>query len=482
MISKNIRRMISMVLVLLMTCQGIVFASTNDYKGHWAEDSIQSWIDKGYVKGYADGSFRPEADITRAEFISLVNRSFGFTEEAEVKYSDVADTHWAYSDFKRAAAAGYINGFEDGTLRPNNKISRQEMASIIARLLNLSAAKDSDAFLDLDDVDAIPEWSAGAVSALVDKGYIRLRDRNSFAPAVAATRAEIIDALNNSYLSGIKVIYNEAGTYTPGLVDGSVVVNAKDVILENATINGNLVISETVGEGNVTLKNVTVKGDTIVKGGGMNSIIIEDSNIRNLIIEKKDGKIRILAKGSTYVNNVYLQSGGKLETSDTEANNYGYVVIAENLSSDELITLIGNFESVEVRTGTNKIEVQGGTINNLVIAKTARNAKVTLAKSAKVKKAEINGVAASIDGKGEIKDADINADDSEIIKPTGETNTAPGVTPPKTSGTVTGTTGGSTGSSGGGSSTPSKVRVTGITITGEDSVVVGETLRLGVTV
>ena len=72
-----------MALVCLMVSSNIGLAQGKDYENHWAENSIQSWVDKGYVKGYADGSFKPEGDITRAEFISIVNRSFGFTEQAD---------------------------------------------------------------------------------------------------------------------------------------------------------------------------------------------------------------------------------------------------------------------------------------------------------------------------------------------------------------------------------------------------------------
>jgi len=460
MISKSVRRIISMALVLLMTCSSMLFAKGTDYLGHWAEGSIQNWIDKGYVKGYQDGTFKAENDITRAEFMAIVNRSLGFTAEKEVIYKDVRESHWAYNEFKRASAAGYIGGFEDGTLRPNNKITRQEVAAIIARLLNLKDAKGSKTFLNLNDVEKIPKWSEGVVSAIVDKGYMKLRGKD-FAPTLPATRAEVIDALNRGYLNYIKIEYNKAGTYTAGVVDGSIEIKVKDVILEDTIINGNLIISEAVGSGNVNLKNVIVKGDTIVRGGGMNSIIIEDSDISNLIIEKIDGKIRILTKGSTYIDNVDMSSGGKLEA---DGNNFGYIVIAEDISSDEPIILIGNFENIEIRSGDNEIQVQSGTIKNLVIASTAKGAQVNLAVGAKVDEVEINA-AAQIDGKGTIGTATVNTEGVKIIEPVEPVKKADGVgkveiIKPTTSG----------GGGGGGSITPTNVPVSAITVTGTGDV------------
>lgn len=414
MISKSFKKVISMVLVLFMTCQGVVFAKSNDHKGHWAESSIESWIDKGYVKGYKDGDFKPEKNITRAEFISIVNRAFEFTSEAEVTYKDVKESHWAYDEFKKASAAGYIVGFEDGTFRPNANITRQEMAAIISRLLKLQEDKRSEAFLRLDDYAQIPEWSAGVVSSIVANGYVNLRNGNSFAPAMPATRAEVVSALDSGYTNFIKVKYYTAGIYTPGVVDGSVEVNGKDVILENAIINGNLIIGEAVGAGKVTLKGVTVKGDTIIKGGGRESITIEDSQINHLIINKKDGKIRVLAKGTTYVNNIEMKSGGKLESNDLDVSNFGHIIVGDSISSDQPIILAGNFEKLEVKSGQNEIKVQSGTIKDLIITKMAKDVKVNLAKNVKVEKAEINGVT-KFEGKGKIGTAIVNTDGVKIL-------------------------------------------------------------------
>lgn len=238
MIKNSLRKVISLVLVLLMTFSSMVFAQGADYTGHWAEESIKGWIEKGYVKGYADGTFKPENDITRAEFIAIVNRSFGFTVEAAVTYKDVNKSHWAYDEFRRASAAGYIGGFEDGTLRPNNKITRQETAAIISRLLNLKEDKQNKVFLALDDVEKIPQWSAGVVSAMVANGYMNLRNGNSFAPAAPATRAEVISALDSSYLSVGEVEPGE-GVPVDNNVPSDALLNAIAAVeaYRNASIN-----------------------------------------------------------------------------------------------------------------------------------------------------------------------------------------------------------------------------------------------------
>lgn len=86
--------------------------TTKDYEGHWAQQTIQNWLDSGLLKGFGDGSVKPDQTITRAEFMTLVNRSYGFSNLAAVSFSDVPGTSWAYNEVAKAVAAGYIQGYD----------------------------------------------------------------------------------------------------------------------------------------------------------------------------------------------------------------------------------------------------------------------------------------------------------------------------------------------------------------------------------
>ena len=105
------KRIIALVLVIIMTFSNFVFADGVDYKDHWAEESIKGWIEKGFVKGYPDGTFKPEGDITRAEFITIVNRTFELKSEADVFFKDTNKSHWAYDEFRRASKEGSIGRY-----------------------------------------------------------------------------------------------------------------------------------------------------------------------------------------------------------------------------------------------------------------------------------------------------------------------------------------------------------------------------------
>src|SRR5665648_1148838 len=135
----------------------------SDISGHWAEATIQSWVDNGLIKGYPDGTFKPDNNITRAEFITLVNRAFEYTKTAPISFTDVNQNAWYASAIGVAVEAGYISGYPDGTMKPENPISREEAATIIMRIKNLVA--NPAAVSVYTDASSIT-WGKGEVGAV----------------------------------------------------------------------------------------------------------------------------------------------------------------------------------------------------------------------------------------------------------------------------------------------------------------------------
>ena len=107
-----------------------------DIDNHWAKASILVMNELGIVKGYEDGTFRPENYITRAEFATMVSR-FANMKNIEIKgsFKDVTTEHWAYKTINFAKIMGWISGYEDGTFKPDNPITRAEAITIINRML-----------------------------------------------------------------------------------------------------------------------------------------------------------------------------------------------------------------------------------------------------------------------------------------------------------------------------------------------------------
>ncbi len=102
------------------------------------------WISKGLIKDYGDSSFKPGGAITRAEFMVLVNRSFRLNDKSEVTVKAVDSQRRAYDQVAIALHAGYISGYSDGTIRTGNKVTRQEAAEMIAKLLKLDTSANAN--------------------------------------------------------------------------------------------------------------------------------------------------------------------------------------------------------------------------------------------------------------------------------------------------------------------------------------------------
>ena len=248
-------------------------AAPSDIEGHWAKDTITKWVEAGKASGYEDGTFKPENPITRAEFMVLVNKSFGFSKTVSIDFTDVPADAWYAEHVAKAKAAGYIGGYPDGTVKPGAYISRQEVAVIIAKLKNLTG--NASAVDKFNDASQIPDWSKGAVGAVVEAGYMNGYPNVTFKPTDNIKRAEALVALDNLPET---VVYDKAGTYGPEegqeTIDADVIINEDGVVFQNIIITGDLTIGEGVGDGTVTLNEVTVKGDTFVRGGGTDSIVI----------------------------------------------------------------------------------------------------------------------------------------------------------------------------------------------------------------
>lgn len=163
-----------------------------DIKGHWAEKQIVEGIQKKMINGYLDNTFKPDNQINRAEFTILLDNALGLTGEGkELEFNDNKKIgSSARLAIKRALKAGVVNGFEDGTFRPNQKITRLEMAAMIARAMELKG--DPKAHTGFSDDNSIPAWARGSIGAMKETGIISGRGNNKFEPAVNATRAETV--------------------------------------------------------------------------------------------------------------------------------------------------------------------------------------------------------------------------------------------------------------------------------------------------
>lgn len=164
----------------------------NDLSGYdWAKPYIISLYNKGAVKGFADGSFMPGNSVTREEFVKMLVSALKITGDAELSFTDLPNSHWAYADVKAAVASNIVYGISDTLFGTGTEISRQDMAVIACRAAkNVGKLTEvNEAELSFADSDDIAEYAKDAVAQMCAAGYISGTGNNMFEPNGVTTRA-----------------------------------------------------------------------------------------------------------------------------------------------------------------------------------------------------------------------------------------------------------------------------------------------------
>lgn len=138
----------------------------------------------GIINGYEDGSFLPGGGLSRAEFCKMVNKLFEYTEKAEDNFPDVTEQDWFYTEVQIAKKKGYINGFEDGTFRGREQITREQVCVILNRICNLYKLSE------VEITDKVSDWARDSVAAVISNGFMLLEEGNTFRATQIITREE----------------------------------------------------------------------------------------------------------------------------------------------------------------------------------------------------------------------------------------------------------------------------------------------------
>lgn len=182
-------------LSLTMLWSAVAAAPLSDIQGHWAEENITRWVEAGKLGGYEDGTFRPDNNITRAEFANiLANLLSQPAETPESPFSDVKEGDWYYSAVTKLLAYGVVS--EDETFRPSQNITRQDAMTMAGRAFRITSANDEvlDKFSDGDQVAA---YAQASVAGFVEKGYLGGYPDGTLRPLANITRAESVKLLDS---------------------------------------------------------------------------------------------------------------------------------------------------------------------------------------------------------------------------------------------------------------------------------------------
>ena len=224
-----------------------------DTEGHWAESAIDRWSGEyGILRGYDDGSFRPDDTITRGAFAGILDRFLRYQVESEPDtFSDTAGIYWEGAILKLNAAGVYLGS--GGKALSGHSITRQQAVAMISRAFALG---ETEGELPFEDAGSVAAYAKGYLVTMLKNGWLNdMGESRLLRPNEPITRAEVVNILSNL----VSRLWQESGEYSED-VTGTAMVSAGDgVILHDMKIDGDLIIAPGVS-GPVLLRDVALSG------------------------------------------------------------------------------------------------------------------------------------------------------------------------------------------------------------------------------
>ena len=229
------RKLLSIVLALCLTLtltllptMSVAAGSYADTNGHWAESSIERWSAYGIIQG-SNGQFDPNGQLTCAQLATILAKLLKLPAAKDAGFSDNKADAWYYDAINRCAAAGILNGNGDGTVTPEALISRERTMVMLGRALGIEPIREPD-LTKYTDAAKVAPYAQGMVAAMIEAGIVGGVTADELAPQDNINRASTVTILDRA----ISTYADEAGATVKADGKGIVLVVAKNVKVENA--------------------------------------------------------------------------------------------------------------------------------------------------------------------------------------------------------------------------------------------------------
>ena len=341
------KRLLALLLVVLMLCPQTYALAATDLSGHWCRGEIEAFLSKDLVRGYPDGGFHPDATVTRAEFIRMVNSTFGFVREGTATFTDVKEGDWYSADLAAAARTGWFSGMPDGSALPQATITRQEAAKLLVSMLE---EKRPGSFAMFTDGHQVADWARDYVETAGALGIIEGFPDGTYRPTRYLTRAETVKMLSNI----AQQIYSAAGIYHTDRVERSAVILCGGVTLRGAVIKGNLYVSESCA-GSLDLTDCTVEGSIVILGAAARAVTLRGSSVREILLRSDAANTEITVGSGSKVDLITANAPASIEVAAGG--------LVHEVRSNAAGTNIHGSGTVELITANEPTLVRGSTLN-----------------------------------------------------------------------------------------------------------------------
>lgn len=376
----------------------------------WMDPYLNQMKEWGVMKGDANGELHGERAITRAEFVAMLNRAFGYQEMGANPFTDVPDNAWYADDIRIAYKTGYFQGTSATTASPNALVTREQAVALVGRSLRLKNTPGSTQ--DYQDGKRISTWSRGIVRQATDMGIINGYADGTFRPQEPITRGQAASVLSRA----IGTLVNRSGEQDVGNVYGNLTITAPGVTLNNTIVTGNLYLTGGIGLDDVVLNNVTVGGKIVVCGTGASqkgesSVILRNVTANGLEIDSMTNQyLSVRAEGLTSIKDTVARTSSYIE--DLTADGKGLSLIKLDGADGAQFQLAGNIKEVINRSPASFLGI-GGVANKVTVDERATGSTLDIGANGIVRDLNLD-TAATVTGKGDITNATVNATGSTI--------------------------------------------------------------------
>ena len=409
------RRLLSGVLCLALTLGLLPAAGLVQIVGaaHWADPYGEQLVEWGIMNPSLD--LRLGDEITRAEFVAMCNRTFGYKKLGGTPFIDVPSSEWYAQDIDIAYNVGYFKGTssdpENPKASPSEPLTREQAAVLLSR--NMMLQETVGESLGFSDSRDLSEWSRGLIGAAVEQGVVSGYSDGSFRPFDNITRGEVAAML----VRAIGTPISREGSYELGSAYGNVTISSSNVTLRDTVILGNLYVTGGVDLGNVLLENVTVLGRIILSGGGesdaaRSSVVLRNVEADEMLVDSMVGQfVTVSTYGLTNIPLTTVRSDAYLE--DSSSPGYGLDRIELAGERGTKLQLAGTIKEVVNKTPYSDLQLVKGTAERITIDEYARNSQVLVDINTQVEEMNLD-VATLVTGKGDIINLHIGADGCEV--------------------------------------------------------------------
>ena len=332
------RKILSLILVFAMTVSlltvgtGAVEPTYGDTAGHWAESSIERWSAYGIIQG-SNGQFDPNGQLTCAQLATILAKLLKLPAAKDAGFTDNTADAWYYDAINRCAAAGILNGNGDGTVMPEAPITRERAMVMLARALGIEPVRKPD-LTKYTDAARVSAYAQGYVAALIEAGIVGGVTADQLAPQDSINRASTVTILDRA----ISTYADKAGATVKADGKGIVLVVADDVTV-TGSVDKLLVPANGI--------EVTVKGskniDDITVSGDNSKVILDNASADNVTLDGE--KSAVETKNGAKIDNVIVTENAPGATVDVGSGTT--VGNVENHAEDATVTGNGTVKKVE---------------------------------------------------------------------------------------------------------------------------------------